>query len=133
MYGGTRAATSGCGHTHPGGPGGEGREVAVSSDYTRLQDLLTRLDDEQNAYVLNLQANALGYAWGQLDAAQVNGDALNFSNAYALHAAEFRAGVVVYRESLHEAWQRWILGEPVDGGYRRRLGEGETRPATVAR
>lgn len=99
----------------------------------RLIALMERLDHGQAYDVITARTMAYGYAVGRLDegGGSPSVSAYGFAVAYALSLAEMRARVTVDKPTLPDAWARWLSTGAVDD-YRRRLGEGETRPATVA-
>ena len=100
----------------------------------RYLDLCRRLDGSTVRMVDRQRDMAQGYALGH----QYGDDSTTrdynlpyaFGCAFGLWWAEFRLGLDVDDPSLAKGWRRFTQNEPVSD-YRRRLGEGESRPVKV--
>lgn len=98
----------------------------------RLNALMERLDHGQALSVITARTMAYGYACGRQDEANDRGvSGYGFAVAYALATAEFRAGITVESPTLPDAWAHFVWSGTAVDEYRRRLGEGESRPVTV--
>ena len=99
----------------------------------KYMDLLLLFPEGMNLErVKAARAMAQGYALGRLHG-NVNADhgaPFDFSLAYGIWVAECRLFLDFDTPSLPVAWERFTNGLPVSD-YRRRLGEGESRPVPV--
>jgi hypothetical protein len=83
----------------------------TKSPYRVLAGLVARLPAYQRRDVDQLHGQAIAYVWGWQDAGGAPKDtqvSTEFGYAYGIHAARFAVGVVSFRPSIQDAYQRWI-------------------------